>query len=392
MHASRFLLISLLLGLLSVAGAQIRKEGDYWVEVREGSVPAGARLHVTSVGGIQVRGDEADAVRYRVVKRLRAETQKVAERFFSIARLAAVRQGDAARLSLEDPQCGRCNFQAELTITAPHRTGESLLQTSGGALSVEAIDGRVTAETAGGPIRMSRIGDRVRASTAGGDIDLDSIGGDVLCETAGGSITLRDAKGKATLNTSGGSIRAALVQGELRAETAGGSIEARQVNGTVLAATSGGSIALEGITGPIRAETAGGSIRISEARRGLQAETAGGNIELTNVTGPVQATNMAGAIRASFLAGMPFADSRLETSAGTITVWLPASLAVTIEAYVDLADSLRRIRSEFDAIQVLRESSGVGPGGVAARGALNGGGPLLRIHNATGRIEIRKQP
>ena len=44
-----------------------------------------------------------------------------------------------------------------------------------------------------------------------------------------------------------------------------------------------------------------------------------------------------------------------------------------------------------ESVQVLAEEDGFGFGGVKAVGAINGGGPMLRVRNTSGRIEIRRR-
>jgi hypothetical protein len=235
------------------------------------------------------------------------------------------------------------------------------------------------------------IGGGVRATTAGGSIALGKIGGEVICETAGGQINVEEARRNATLTSSGGSIRAGSIGGSLRAETAGGDVTATRVGGRVIAGTSGGSIAIGQAGGPVNAESAGGSIDIASAPLGVRAETAGGRIRLTDVAGQVYAANATGDIQAIFMNGAPMADSLLETNLGTIVVYLPADVRLVVEATVDFAKGLNRIESEFDAIQVVPVGETRGMTSLHASGALNGGGPVLRIRNTNGRIQIRKR-
>ncbi len=382
--------------ILAVSAAQtagpVEKQGRYWVQTEEGSLPAGGRLRVSSTGSITVSGESASQeVRYRVLKRLRAGSEQDARRFLEQAGLKAERQGTTAVLALSDPDCGRCGFTAEMTIQTPRSTQQTDLQTRGGPLTVNDLAGQVNAETAGGSISMDGIGGALQAQTAGGSIALGSIGGAVKCETAGGSISLDRGGADAELATHGGSITAGDVAGMLRAETAGGSIRVQKVGGRVVAGTSGGSIHLGEVGGPVEAETAGGSIHVGSAPQGVRAETAGGGIELNDVAGAVRAANAAGSIRAQFLAGRPVLDSSLETNVGNIVVWIPADLALSVDASVELGNSLNKIESEFSSIKVTRSGSDFGPGTVTAIGAINGGGPVLRIRNTTGRIEIRKR-
>jgi hypothetical protein len=106
----------------------------------------------------------------------------------------------------------------------------------------------------------------------------------------------------------------------------------------------------------------------------------------------VIATSAAGPIRAFFVAGRPLGDSLLETTAGTILVLLPASVALRVDAVIDFASGSNRFQSDFDSITVQRSEGEFGPGRVVAEGEINGGGPLLRIRNTNGRIQIQKRP
>jgi len=345
---------------------------------------------VESVGSIVIRGDQGNQVRYTAKKRVQAGSEAEARRLLERAALRPTRQGPTVALVFENPRCGRCNFSAHLDITAPRSTQETILNTHGGSVEVYDIEGRVNGETAGGSIRMDRIGSSVRAATAGGSITLGTIGGPVRCETAGGSITLGSAHGDAVLQTSGGSIEAEQVDGKLRAETAGGNIRVRRVAQSVTAETSGGSIYLGQIRGSVSAETAGGSITIESAPGGVRAENASGSIQLMDVSGALRAATAAGNIVAQLMAGQPMADSTLETTAGTITVLIPEGLRLTIRASVDIASSVNRIRCDFPGISV-RLEEGYGPRTLVAEGALNGGGPVLRIRNTTGSIQIKRR-
>ena len=377
---------------LTLSGQQsgpIQKQGRHWVQTVEGSIPAGTRLRVSSTGNITVSGQQGGPVRYRALKKIKARNEQEARRLLESASLSAALQGETAAVTLATPDCFRCNFLAEMTLLVPKSTREALLTTEGGSLTVEGIEGRVNADTAGGSIRMDKIGGDVRAATAGGSIMLGTIGGTVRAETAGGSIRLEHGGDDATLETSGGGITAGEVEGSLVAETSGGGIRVDRVGGSVMAGTAGGSIRLGQVGGTVSAETAGGSIHVDSAPDGVRAETAGGSIRLINVAGAVRAASAAGGIHAVFLAGRPLKDSFLETNVGSIVVVIPATLALTVEAAVDFAKRANRIQSDFEAIRVSMQEAAFG-GGIRARGQLNGGGPVLRIRNTNGTIQIRR--
>jgi hypothetical protein len=387
------------LALMSVAALSpaqtvgpIERRDGFWVQTVEGELAAGAEVRVDSTGAIRAQGQDIRQVRYRLTKKVKASNEREAQQLLDQARLRAERQGAAVVLDLGDPECRRCAFSAELNIDVPRDTRRIDLDTRGGSLDIRNLAGSVVAETAGGSIRIDDIGGEVRAATAGGGIQLGRVSGRVECETAGGSIRLDSAGASAELRTSGGGIQAREVRGDLRAETAGGSIRAESVGGSLIAATSGGSIHVGEVAGLVDAETAGGSIHVESAPQGVRAETAGGGIQLNNVAGKVIATSAAGPIRAYFVAGRPLGDSLLETTAGSIIVWLPASIAVRVDAVIDFASGSNRIQSEFDSITVQRSDGDFGTGQVVAAGVLNGGGPVLRIRNTNGRIQIQRRP
>ncbi len=386
---------ALTLALTALSPAQtvgpIERDGRYFKQEVSGTVNAGTRLRVSAPGAVSIRGRDVDDVTYRIVSRVRAGDESEARAYFEQARVAAVRRDQTVTIAAQEPGCRRCGYQADMEIVIPTRTLETILATRGGSLSVEGVEGRVNAESAGGAISLDAVGGEARATTAGGSITLGRIGGAVICETAGGSITLEQARGDATLNTSGGAIRVGRVGGRVRADSAGGGIEIQEAGGPVIAGTSGGSIRVGTAGGPVNAETAGGSIEVAGAPKGVRVETAAGDIRLQDVAGQVYAAAAMGDIHAYFISGQPLRDSLLETNAGSIIVWLPADIRINVEAIVEFAKNARRIESDFDTVAVRADDDEFGIGGVTAVGAINGGGPVLRVRNTSGRIEIRRR-
>jgi hypothetical protein len=79
-------------------------------------------------------------------------------------------------------------------------------------------------------------------------------------------------------------------------------------------------------------------------------------------------------------------ESFLTTGAGDITVYVPSNVGMTIRAQADAQGHARRIISDFPGIVVRSQGSLV-----EAEGAINGGGPLLRLSGTAGTIYIRRQ-
>src|ERR1041384_164660 len=105
-------------------------------------------------------------------------------------------------------------------------------------------------QTSGGDMRVDQVDGQTRVSTSGGDIDIARLNGDLDAKTSGGYIHLDDVVGKVVARTSGGDVTAELV-GENRGisvSSSGGDLTVRVPKGTtgeLDAATSGGSVRTE---------------------------------------------------------------------------------------------------------------------------------------------------
>lgn len=153
----------------------------------------------------------------------------------------------------------------------------------------------------------------VNLQTAGGSIDVDDLNGQIYARTAGGSLTFGNSAGPVNAKTAGGSIRLQSSQNDVELKTAGG------------------SITIGGVEGDVQAHTSGGSISIGHVKGSLEAKTAGGSISIDGVTNTVDASTSGGSIRATLL-GQPEGDCRLSTSAGGVSVDLPENVRLNIEA------------------------------------------------------------
>ena len=122
----------------------------------------------------------------------------------------------------------------------------------------------------------------------------------------------------------------------------------------------------------------------------VRATTSGGGIRLTGLTHGVMAKTAAGPIYAEFVASKSsFSESNLETSVGDVVVYLPPDLPVTVRATIDSAMGHRMI-SDFPEVKVSSEGGNWDAREVYGQGAINGGGPLLKIRTTAGNIELRR--
>ena len=202
----------------------------------------------------------------------------------------------------------------------------------------------------------------------------------VNLNTAGGSISVADLEGKVEAETAGGSLSFGNIKGPVNGRTAGGSISLDGGTGVVDVRTSGGSINIGDVDGDLNARTAGGSISIDRAKGNVIAETSGGSIRVDEVMGNIDASTSGGSVQAS-ISQQPKGDCRLETSAGSVTVYLADNVAVDVDARA----SWGRIESDFPI------GGGADTEESSLHGKINGGGPKLVLRSSSGKVKIRKR-
>ena len=347
--------------------------GGRWFQQRSGETAAASRLVVRTRGDVIVIGSDVDAIRYssRIWVRTAVDGLGLIPAMLDREHVESERGPDGwARLVLQVPECAGCRVAAALQVEVPRDISRIDLETRGGNIEVRDVEGSVKALAAGGSVAMDAIGSDVNA-VASGRIVLGAIGGSVACETAGGRIVLDRAAGSARLATDVGSVRAMSVAGDLDARTGAGSIEIGRVQGRVTA------------------ETRSGSIRVIEAFNGVRAQAGAGDIRIGRASGALIVTSGAGNIAVGLAEQARLLDSVLSTGVGSVQVFLPETLALTIEAAVEMSRGRHGILTEFPSIQVSRSRGIIGT--ARATGSVNGGGPTLRSGTGIGHIEFRRQ-
>ena len=203
---------------------------------------------------------------------------------------------------------------------------------------------------------------------------------DVHTATSGGNVTVSGIQGSTDVETAGGEMTVSNIKGSVHAETSGGDINASGIQGSADVRTSGGRIICDGISGDLNARTSGGDVRVTGSNGRLNLDTTGGSVTIAGFTGPgVQATTSGGSASAEF-ATAPTEDSELKSSGGNITVHLPVNAALQLEGVT----SAGAAKSDFP-VQI-KDSFGNG----TLSGAINGGGPVLRMETDAGDLEVMK--
>ena len=362
--------------------AGLRHEGPFWVEVDKGfeQIAPHSTIRVTTIGGVTVKGAAGSQLTYVLTKRVKAANSGAARVLLNGFRVRTSRRGQYTYLIVQGG-----SGMADLEVTAPRSASQIVIETRGGAIDATQFDGIVKAETGAGRVALDQINGEVVAKTAGGDISLGKIGGAARCVSGGGTIRAESIRNEAFIETAGGDIVVQHVEGPVRCSTTGGGIHIAQAGNVVIADTGGGVIDVGYAKGMVTAKNSGGGpIQVGSAL-GAACESSGGAIRLTNISGSLKATTAVGSIIARFQS-QPVTDSFLSTGAGDITLWIPSNLKVTIRAQNATYSGPRRIVSDFPGIVV----KSVGAAAIA-EGALNGGGPLVRISGNGGMIYIRRE-
>jgi hypothetical protein len=385
------LLLITVLGLagLGLAGAQtesaITRDGAYWVRTIHGVFDTSSnRLRVETTGNVTLRGEAAGPSGYTLTARVRAGDAREAEALLERVNVKTGTEGGWAFVKVTPPRLAYSGL--ELSVRSPRALKQVRAETSGGNIQASDWDGDFDARSAGGRIAVDRIGGRSDLRTAGGDIQVGGVSGPVRCFSGGGVIRVQNAGAAAWLETAGGEIFVHQAGGPVQASTGGGNIRIERAASTVVARTAGGLIQVEQADGPVTAQSSGGAIQVNSAN-GVRCESAGGAIRLRNVAGALHAFANSGSILAELVPGHAIADSILSTNAGDITVLIPSNLALTVQAMNESGGS-GRIISDFP--QVRARAAGLPGGPLMAEGALNGGGPVLRVNVVGGTIYLRR--
>ena len=181
------------------------------------------------------------------------------------------------------------------------------------------------------------------------------------------------------LSTSGGGITVGDLNAAVRARTSGGAIRLGKIGATVDAHTSGGSVSLDGATGEVKLGTSGGNITVGRVDGPANLSTSGGGIKIDSVVGELHASTSGGNIRAG-ISGPLKGDCILSTSGGSVKVAVDKAAAFHLDA------STSGGSVDAGGLTITLEKSNRSRSRLA--GAVNGGGPLLKLRSSGGGIDI----
>ena len=150
-------------------------------------------------------------------------------------------------------------------------------------------------------------------------------------DTSGGAIAVSDLAGKVSADTSGGGLKFTRLHGPLNGNTSGGGIRVVDCEGEIKIDTSGGGIELTGGGGSLNGVTSGGGVTVTNFRGSVSVESSGGGITIENVGGKLRAETSGGPVHAMLPSPIP-GDVSLESSGGGVTVQVPGDAAFNLDA------------------------------------------------------------
>lgn len=342
--------------------------GDLWTEVQRGGVDIldAAFVQVAATGNVSVSSCGCPRLSYSLRKKVAAATEADARRALTRLDVRSRRQGPTVHVEAQGPVDA---VLSEMRLEVPRGVRQIQVETIAGSLDLQNITSDLRAFTRSGAISGGNLNGRLYARTGAGIIRIGTVGSDATLESGGGEIWVERAGGV------------------LQATTQAGNIEIRRAAGAVTASTRGGIVTVHEAGGTVTANSGGGAVQVAAAR-GVQCEVLSGGIRLSDVSGELRAITGLGNIIASLAATALLGQSIISTSSGDITILIPSNLAVTVEAVNDSPAFSGRIVSEFPQIPVRQRT---GAHRMIAAGALNGGGPVLRVAAAEGTIYLRQK-
>ncbi len=355
---------------------------------KTGTIPVGLAKRVRldiDFGNVFVRTDATGQVSYRV----RIETDGRNDNAREILDAYRVKEMSPGRVIVLTGRVPSQNYSGSLWVTYELTVPRNLrVEVTTGVGNIEMQDSKaeVQLETGGGNITVGNVAE-AKLETKGGHIVIGNVAGDLSAKSGGGHITAANIAGDAELTTSGGHIHAGSIGGEATLETGGGNISVDRASSEVTATSAAGQISFGEAAGAINAHTSGGGIRVLRVAGPMQLESHGGSILLTQVENEVHASTGTGSITAWFSpGGKLFNASDLAAKQGDIVIYVPRSLAITIDAIVEspdhriLADAGLPMKVNYITNAAGREQHG--------ECILNGGGKVLHLRAAAGNIHL----
>ena len=151
------------------------------------------------------------------------------------------------------------------------------------------------------------------------------------------------------------------------------------LEGKVEGRTGAGNITIGRVHGEVDINSGSGNITVDGAVGQVAVTSGAGNVTLHDVAGEIRATTGAGNVVAR-ITEQPDGNSRLESGAGNVTVYLKRDVGVDVDAVASVGSANTDFPLRVQGKWMHKSFSG----------DLNGGGPALRMRSGVGNVTLRK--
>lgn len=142
--------------------------------------------------------------------------------------------------------------------------------------------------------------------------------------------------------------------------------------------TGAGKIDIRGMLSPVEASSGAGAIIVEDLGDDARVHTGAGNVDIRTARGRLDVETGAGKIT---VRGEPKKDWRVSVGAGSVKLELPADASLDLDAETGMGKV--RLASDFQMTDASVSTSRV-------RGTMGKGGPLVKVNNGAGSIEIAR--
>lgn len=264
----------------------------------------------------------------------------------------------------------------------------------------------ITLNTMGGDVNLDNIDGSMKGETMGGKLILDNLKGELVLTTMGGSIILTNSEVDGKVSSMGGQVRIKDVKGDIQGSSMGGNVSYENVTrktgdmgSEANISTMGGDINLDQAPLGANLSTMGGDITVNSVKKFVRANTMGGHIEIKDADGRIDATTMAGNIDVTVTGNGSEGghDVKLLSKSGDITLTVPADFSMDVAvklAYTKHHEGKSQIISDFDLKQENDKDWNHNHGShrkfIHGSGSFNGGKNRVFIETVNGNVYLKK--
>lgn len=217
-----------------------------------------------------------------------------------------------------------------------------------------------------------------KLSTTSGDVKVSWLEGEVKLFGSSSDVFLKGVGGRVFTELSSGRVEADDLGGELYVRMSSGGVAARNVAGLVSVRGTSGDAELENVGGDVDIELSTGDVVLGVCRKNVNVRTQGGDIRIEEAAGSIKAAAASGDIEAT-ITPVGDRDYVFETSSGDIDVAFHAAPGYGFTLEVNTGSGAIEGDLDVQLDEISRKT---------LKGKAGQGSGRLRIETASGDIRI----